>query len=166
MSWTGRLMLLNNDTNQSDLQVLFNPIKILMTLLQKVKHVFDSEESRSPSCTGFYKVFPENNVQTARWKYVTSNLWVDLGCLFTTHFNILTGLAVCMHVHPPSIWWHRLLHPSHCSSRASSFKAPKRKLWKFHTHDRNTSQVSGKNIAIPRATSSGFRSIGSFRTHW
>ena len=51
MSWIGRVMLLNDDTNQSDLQVPLNPIKILITLLQKAKHLFDSEESRSPSCT-------------------------------------------------------------------------------------------------------------------
>ena len=101
MSWTGRLMLLNDNTNQSDLQVPFNPIKILMTLLQKVKHVFGSEESRSPSCTGFYKVFPENDVQTARWKYKLQSLG-GFGVPVYYSFQYFNWSG-CVHACPPTI---------------------------------------------------------------
>ena len=167
MSWIGRLMLLNGNTDQSDLQVPFNPIKILITLSQKVKHLFDSEESRSPSCTWFYKVFPDDNVQTARWKYLSSNLWVDFGVPVYYSFQYFNW-SDCVHACPPTIDLVTSPAPFTLLILCLIFQTSQQEALKVsHTpHNENTSQVSGKNIATPRTTSYGFRPVCSFRTHW
>lgn len=97
MSWTGRLMLLNDNTNQSDLQVPVQSYQNSDDLITKSETCIWLGRIKISILLRILQGVSREWCSNCQME-IQLNLWVDLGCLFTTHFNILTGLAVC-HVH-------------------------------------------------------------------